>query len=153
MGTVIVYSIKVLNNPNRFYHVVLQAQRYERDTYYAGEPYQTTYLEEIFVSTSSGFACRGIKDVGQEFDVGNSPISIDEAERIASEYWGICEGDRPYPEATYEYRFIIQIVDDGIYHVELMEYTEDGDGYEFVGMRDDIYVAAYTGCVFSLNGK
>ena len=66
---------------------------------------------------------------------------------------GKCEGDRPYPEATYEYRFIIQIVDDGIYHVELMGYTEDGDGYEFVEMRDDIYVAAYTGCVFSLNGK
>ena len=154
MGTVIVNSIKVLNNPNHFYHVVLQAQRYERDTYYAGgEPYQTTYLKEIFVSTSSGFAWWGIKDVGQEFDVGNSPISIDEAERIASEYWVICEGDRPYPEATYEYRFIIQIVDDGIYHVELMEYNEDGDGYEFVEMRDDIYVSAYTGCVFSLNGK
>ena len=154
MGTVIVYSIKVLNNPNRFYHVVLQAQRYERDTYYAGgEPYKTTYLEEIFVSTSSGFAWWGIKDVGQEFDVGNSPISIDEAERIASEYWGICEGDRPYPEATYEYIFDIQIVDDGIYHVKLKGIKENGDVYEVVEVRDDIYVSAHTGCVFSLNGK
>ena len=50
-GTVIAYSIKVLNNPNRFYHVVLQAQRYERDTYYAGgEPYRTTYEKELFIS-------------------------------------------------------------------------------------------------------
>ncbi len=153
-GTVIVNSIKVLNNPNHFYHVVLQAQWYERDTYYAGgEPYRTTYPEEIFISTSSGYAWWGIKDVGQEFDADNSPISIEEAERIASEYWGVCEGERPYPEATYEHRFNIQIVDDGIYHVTLMEIKENGAVDEIVDVRDDIYVAAYTGCVFSLNGK
>ena len=153
-GTVIVYSIKVLNNPNRFYHVVLQAQRYERDTYYAGgEPYKTTYLEEIFVSTSSGFAWWGIKDVGQELDVGNSPISIDEAERIASEYWGICEGDRPSPESEYVYRITAETADDGIYRVVRRLVYENGVVTEQVGKSYDIYVAAYTGCVFSLNGK
>lgn len=154
MGTVIVNSIKVLNNPNHFYHVVLQAQRYERDTYYAGgEPYQTTYPEEIFVSTSSGFVWRGIKDVGQEFDAGNSPISIDEAERIASEYFGICDGDRPSPESEYVYRITAETADDGIYRVVRRLVYENGVVTEQVDKSYDIYVAAYTGCVFSLNGK